>query len=390
MAGSRRCSSPTTARNRRNQPAVRLNRPDDASGYRGVHGAFRAGPTAWPSPPGPPGRHRSAVAPRQMAMNEFVDPGQRPADNPLRPPRRPLRPPRWPKPPPTYPALPYPVLPQPQPSGSPWLYADRPVQVRLVWSGWPVEIQGVRLRDVNTQTDSTVRPTGRLVADARRAFAQVLAEEIVATVWPAPVTGMSSPASSAELLNIAEESLDPRLLAAEVVRVTVQIAAVHAGIPPFVARLMGQVAGNLFTELSSPDPDAGQVRTVQYVDLALSAADGSLITSPALPQIVTAETANVIDELLGPDAPASPVREPASPARPSREPASPARPSREPASPARPSREPASPARPSREPASPASAPADAPSRHQPRPAASSDPVDSPRSHPSPTDIGGL
>jgi hypothetical protein len=196
---------------------------------------------------------------------------------------------------------PYPLLPQPQPSRSRWFPANAPVQVRLEWSGWPVEIQEVRLRNVNTQADIRVRPTGRLVADVRRAFAQVLAQEIVAAAWPAPVTGMRSPASSAELLNIAEESLDPRLLAAEVVRVIVQIAAVHAGIPLPVARVMGQAAGNLFTELSSPDSDAGKVQAVQYVDLALSAEDGSLINSPALPQIVTAETANVIDKLLDPD-----------------------------------------------------------------------------------------
>lgn len=220
-----------------------------------------------------------------MEMNEFVDPD--------------------------------PLLPQPQPSRSRWFPANAPVQVRLEWSGWPVEIQEVRLRNVNTQADIRVRPTGRLVADVRRAFAQVLAEEIVAAAWPAPVTGMRSPASSAELLNIAEESLDPRLLAAEVVRVIVQIAAVHAGIPLPVARVMGQAAGNLFTELSSPDPDAGKVQAVQYVDLALSAEDGSLINSPALPQIVTAETANVIDKVLDRDLrPAAPQREPRTAPRP--------------------------------------------------------------------------
>jgi hypothetical protein len=196
---------------------------------------------------------------------------------------------------------PYPLLPRPQPSRSQWFSANEPVEVRLVWSGWPIEIEGVRLRNVDTQTESRVRPTERLVADVRRAFAQVLAGEIVATVWPAPVSGMSSPASSAELLNVAEEALDPRLLAAQVVRVIVQIAAVHAGIPLPVARVMRQAAGNLFTELSSPDPDAGKVRAVQYVDLALSAEDGTLINGPALPQIVTAETADVIDKLLAPD-----------------------------------------------------------------------------------------
>ena len=232
-----------------------------------------------------------------------------------------------------------------------WFSANGPVQVRLVWSGWPREIQGARVRNVNTQIYSSVRPTERLAADVREAFGRFVAKDVVAAVWPASGTGVGPPASSAELPNVTEGLLDPRLLAAEVVRVIVQIAAVHAGIPPFAARVMGQAAGDLFTKLWSPDPDASKVQAVQYVDFALSVEDGSLINSVASPQIATAETANAIDKLRDPDAPASPA---------SIEPASPA--SIEPASPA--SIEPASPA--------PTSEPAD------------------PRSHPSPTDIGGL
>jgi hypothetical protein len=187
-----------------------------------------------------------------------------------------------------------------------WFSANGPVWVRLVWSSRLGEIEEVRVRNVTTQTYSSVRPTERLAADVRKAFAHFVADDIVAAVWPAPGTGMGPPARSAELLNVTEELLDPRLLAAEVVRVIVQIAAVHAGIPPFVARVIGQAAGDLFTELSSPDPAASKVQAVQYVDFALSVADGSLINSPALPQILTDETANAIDKLLGPDAPASP------------------------------------------------------------------------------------
>ena len=112
---------------------------------------------------------------------------------------------------------------------------------------------------------------------------------------------------------------------------------------PLLPGVMGQAAGDLFTELSSPDPNASKVQAVQYVDFALSVEDGSLINSPAPPQIATAETANAIDELLGPDAPAHPA--PAEPAHPA----------------------PAEPGNPSR----------------------TSEPAD-PRSHPSPTDIGDL
>jgi hypothetical protein len=292
-------------------------------------------------------------------------------NNPKRPPVRPLPPPIDPGLPDTRPPIresdEYPIglglPPSPPRPGSGRSPAGRPVQVRLVWDGWPGEIEGVRVRNVNTRTYSSVRPTERLAADVREAFAHFVADGIVAAVWPAPGTGLGPPASSAELLNVTEELLDPRLLAAEVVRVIVQIAAVHAGIPPFVARVMGQAAGDLFTELLSPDPGASEVQAVQYVDFALSVEDGSLINSPALPQIATAGTANAIDKLLGPDAPESPS--PSAPASPSREPARPASPSsiREPLV---------------------------APGRHQPGPATGSDPVPNPRSHPSPTDIGGL
>jgi hypothetical protein len=244
----------------------------------------------------------------------------------------PKRPPlRWPRPA----ASPIdPLLPQPQPSRSRrtpdwrlWFSDNGPVQVRLVWSGRPGEIEGVRVWNVNTQRYSSVRPTESLAADVREAFAHFVAEDIVAAVWPASGTGVGPPASSAELLNVTEELLDPRLLVAEVIRVFVQIAAVHAGIPPFAARVMGQAAGDLFTELSSPDPDAPKVQAAQYVDFALSLEDGSLINSPALPQIATAETANAIDKLLSSDnlspgarnRPSSPnkaIREPVGPNEP--------------------------------------------------------------------------
>ena len=233
-----------------------------------------------------------------------------------------------PLPPPTDPRLP---TTQPQPPRSrrapdwrPWFSANGPVWVRLVWSGRADEIEEVRVRNVKTQTYSSVRPTERLAADIRGAFAHFVAEDIVAAVCPAPGTGIGPPASSAELLNVTEKLLDPRLLAAEAVRVIVQIAAVHAGIPPFAARVMGQAAGDLFTQLASPDPAAPKVQAVQYVDFALSAAeDGSLIDNPALPQIATAETVDAIDKLLGPAEPARPAStEPARPA--STEPARPA------------------------------------------------------------------
>jgi hypothetical protein len=46
---------------------------------------------------------------------------------------------------------------------------------------------------------------------------------------------MGPPGSSAELFTVVTELVNPRLLAAELVRAAVQVAAVHAGIPPSVA-----------------------------------------------------------------------------------------------------------------------------------------------------------
>jgi hypothetical protein len=201
------------------------------------------------------------------------------------------------------------------PSGKASWYATSPDgrSVRVVWNGWSVE--GARIRDTYRQTDRTVRPTGRLAAEVRQAFAEFLAEEIVAAVWPVPSTGMSLPATNAEMLSLAEELLDPRILAAKLIEATVQVAAVHAGIPPPVARVMGQAAGKLFLQLVSPDPDARKVEAVQYVDLIVSAKDGSVLDSPALPQIAAGETADVINRLLGPDdlRPDDPTQLPAKP-----------------------------------------------------------------------------
>jgi hypothetical protein len=114
---------------------------------------------------------------------------------------------------------------------------------------------------------------------------------------------MRPPASRAELLTVAEKLLNPRQLAGELVGATVQIAAVHAGIPPFAARLMGQAAKDWFASLSSPDPDAPEVRAMQYADLALSAKDRSLSNSSVGREIAATEMADAINRLLGPGAP---------------------------------------------------------------------------------------
>ena len=195
-----------------------------------------------------------------------------------------------------------PAEPEPRARRSP---ADKSVQLRMVWDGRTDEIKGVRVRkwDPDGWTYTSVRPTEKLAEDVRRAFAHFLAEDVVAAVWHVPSTGLGSLANSAEVLTAAEDLLDPRLLAAEMVRIIVQAAAAHAGIPLPVARVMGQAAADLFIELLGPDPDADKVQAVQYADLTLSAEKGSAIDSPALPQIAVSEAADVIDKLLSPDDP---------------------------------------------------------------------------------------
>jgi hypothetical protein len=171
----------------------------------------------------------------------------------------------------------------------------------MVWDGSTGEVEVVGIENPDGQTYTNVRPAETLATEAREAFGHLLAEEIVAAVWPDPSAGMCPPASSAELLTVTEDLLDPQLLAARLVGAIVQVAAVHAGILAPAARVMGQAARELFLSLSGPDPNARKAQAVQYVDLTLSAEDGSLIKSPALREIAAGETADVIDKLLDPD-----------------------------------------------------------------------------------------
>ena len=269
----------------------------------------------------------TSYSPHHMAMNEFVDPSQQPTDNPRR------RSTKWfPEPddsrrsnvpPPPLSELDVtPAAPAAQPDRSPLptdldvtpaAPADRPppILVWVVWYGGTGEVAGARVWNPKRQADRSVRPTGTFAVEVRQAFAQFLAEDIIAAIWPVPHAGMSSPASNSEMLNLAEKLLDPRILAAKLVEATVQLAAAHAGIPLPFARMMGQAARDLFLPLATPDPKAPKVQAVQYVDLTLSAEDGSVLDSPALPQIAAGETADAINALLGPrDLPPVPPEEP--------------------------------------------------------------------------------
>jgi len=59
-----------------------------------------------------------------------------------------------------------------------------------------------------------------------------------------------------------------------------------AGIPPPVTRGLEQAERDSFPSLVSPDPDARKVLDVQNAGFTLFGADGFVVESPALPQIV--------------------------------------------------------------------------------------------------------
>jgi hypothetical protein len=221
-------------------------------------------------------------------MNESSDPGQQPRHNP---PRR-MTGRRLPPSPP-------PIRPEAQPPKPRRPAADGPVQVHMVWDGWTGQVEVVRIESPDGKTYASRRPAETLAVEVREAFAHFLAEDLVAAVWPDPTAGMCPPASSAELLTVTEDLLDPQLLAARLVGAVVQVAAVHAGMAP-VARVMGQAARELFLSFSGPDPSARKVQAMQYADLTLSARKGSLPNSLALREIATGETADVINRLLRP------------------------------------------------------------------------------------------
>jgi hypothetical protein len=162
----------------------------------------------------------------------------------------------------------------------------------MVWNGWTGGIERVRRWDASTPSYNSVRPTETLAEDVRQAFAHVLAEEIIAAAWHVP--------SGAEPLTVVEELLDPRLLAARLVEVTVQAAAFHVGILPPADQAMGGIAREFFISLSEAGRDARKVQAVRYMDLAFSAEDGSLLNSPALREIAVDETADAIIRMRQP------------------------------------------------------------------------------------------
>jgi hypothetical protein len=144
-----------------------------------------------------------------------------------------------------------------------------------------------------------VRP-GRAQLDVIHDFAQQVAGEIVASAWPAGtgaggagvgaagvgaagvgaagvgaagVGGTKLPAEGAELLSLAQELTEPRLLLCRVVGVMAQIAAAHVGFPPVAAEAIGRLAGSLASRLTEAEPESPGTRALQYADVTFSVAE---------------------------------------------------------------------------------------------------------------------
>lgn len=184
-------------------------------------------------------------------------------------------------------------------TGDVWLNDDP--TCRVVRNAWTGEIEGIGVWNPSTWSYDVVRPTGTFAAEVRETFARLIAEALVDAIWPVSGT-LRPPASGGELLTIAEALLDPRILVAKVAGAVAEVAALHAGFPPVVARVIGQVVEDwCYGLLSQDDPDVGKARAVQYFDFTFSATTGSLINCSALHQSVVDQTADAITKLLRPD-----------------------------------------------------------------------------------------
>jgi hypothetical protein len=76
-----------------------------------------------------------------------------------------------------------------------------------------------------------------------------------------------------------------------------------AGIPPPVARELGQAERDLFRALVRPDPGARKVPDVRYRDFTLSAGGGFVVDRQALPHIAVGKAADAVNMLLVPARP---------------------------------------------------------------------------------------
>lgn len=128
-------------------------------------------------------------------------------------------------------------------------------------------------------------------------------------------------------LDAVEVLRDPRMIMPLTIAAVVQVAAVHAGIPIPMAKLIGDAAGKLGQRLLAAEPGRGRDTGVYYVDFDYDT--GTCRTQPDDPAIQKASRASrgdAVGELIGPrrdrttraalDSPASRQADPGTPAAP--------------------------------------------------------------------------
>ena len=164
---------------------------------------------------------------------------------------------------------------------------DRLPHCRVVWDG-AGEV-GVWVADGDQPGCAWRQPVEVIGAVADRAFDQVRDEARGAGV----------------ALDAVEVLRDPRMIVPLTIAAVVQVAAVHAGIPVLIAKLIGDAAGNLGQRLLAAESGPDRDQAVRYVDFDYDydTSTGIGRTRPENPAIRRADRTSrhdAIGELLDP------------------------------------------------------------------------------------------
>jgi hypothetical protein len=164
---------------------------------------------------------------------------------------------------------------------------DRLPHCRVVWDG-AGEV-GVWVANGDQPGWAWRQPVEIIGAVADRAFDQVRDE--------ARGAGMA--------LDAVEVLRDPRMIVPLTIAAVVQVAAVHAGIPVLIAKLIGDAAGNLGQRLLAAESGPDRDQAVRYVDFDYDydTSTGTGRTRPENPAIRRADRTSrhdAIGELLDP------------------------------------------------------------------------------------------
>lgn len=253
-------------------------------------------------------------------MNEFPDSGHQPTDNPrrqarwsdtptFREPAKPARPAAAPRREPVQPAAPAnprrPAAPRRKPAQppAPPPPADPPVQVRIVWdAGIPPPVARELEQAERDLFRSRVSPDpgARKVRD----FTLSAGDGFLVDIPGRPQIAVGKIADAIYmLLGGASRWVDrvPPVVPARpgLPDTPVRVRIVwDAGITFPVVRELGQAEWDLFRARVRPDPGARKVPDVRRVNFTLSAGDGFVVDSPALPRIAVGKIADAINLLL--------------------------------------------------------------------------------------------